>query len=167
MRQIFGRHENQRSWIVQEVLISLIKLPDIKKSQKQFQYVSFSCATRSSVADVFVLVRRLRDGRAIHIVSALLLQLIQSCTYGVRSEIEGPRTKAKSQMIVNNKEEDDDAAHAADLEKQVGSTRRRCLRAPQMLSVHFLMLQELKIYHQGVDASAKSAKSIAMFLVQS
>jgi len=36
-KQIFGRHENQRSWVVQEVLMSLIKLPDIKKSQKQFQ----------------------------------------------------------------------------------------------------------------------------------
>jgi cohesin loading factor subunit SCC2 len=35
--QIFGQHEEQRPWIIQEILTSLIKLPEIKKAQKQFK----------------------------------------------------------------------------------------------------------------------------------
>ena len=87
---------------------------------------------------------RLRDGRAVHIVSALLLQLIQSCTHGVQAEIDRRRTKARSQMILDKKEDGDDAIASADLEKQ-----------------------EAHVYSAGLKASTESAKSIAVFLVQS
>jgi hypothetical protein len=77
-------------------------------------------------------------------VSALLLQLVQSCTHGVQAEVDRRRTKVGSQSIVANKEEGDDIVQTAELEKQ-----------------------ELQIYSAGLEASTKSAKSIAMFLVQS
>jgi hypothetical protein len=37
--QIFGRYESQRTWVIQEILTSLVKLPDTKKTQKQFKFV--------------------------------------------------------------------------------------------------------------------------------
>ena len=63
--QLFAKHEDQRQWIIEEVMSSLIKLPDLKKNRKQF---------------------RLHNGKSIHTVSALLLQLVQGCSHGVREE---------------------------------------------------------------------------------
>ncbi|KDN44083.1 ARM repeat-containing protein [Tilletiaria anomala UBC 951] len=54
---IFGKHAQQRTWIVEEILSSLIKLPDMKKGRKQY---------------------RLSTGALVHPINALLLQLIQS-----------------------------------------------------------------------------------------
>ncbi|CAG8487296.1 8961_t:CDS:10 [Diversispora eburnea] len=49
LRLIFTKHQKQRTWILEEILTSLIKLP---------------------------------DGKSIQMVSALILQLVQSCTAG-------------------------------------------------------------------------------------
>lgn len=35
--QIFANHEDQRSWIIEEILTSLIKLPDLKQKSGQFR----------------------------------------------------------------------------------------------------------------------------------
>lgn len=61
--QIFANREDQRSWIIEEILSSLIKLSDSNKKAGQF---------------------RLRDGRTIRTVSALLLQLVQTSAHDVR-----------------------------------------------------------------------------------
>lgn len=69
-------------------------------------------------------------------------------------------------MIIEKKDEDEDAIQAAELEKQVSSldaSKRRASGSP--LSSSFT--QESIIYTSGLEASTKSAKSIAMFLVQS
>ncbi|KAI6027546.1 hypothetical protein BKA83DRAFT_4230505 [Pisolithus microcarpus] len=57
IRSVFAIHEDQRSWIIEEILTSLIKLSNSHKKAGQF---------------------RLRDGRSIRTVSALLLQLVQT-----------------------------------------------------------------------------------------
>ncbi|CAG8706627.1 1122_t:CDS:10, partial [Cetraspora pellucida] len=62
LRSIFTNHQKQRTWILEEILTSLIKLPTVKRNLRQY---------------------RLPDGKSIQMVSALILQLIQSCTVGI------------------------------------------------------------------------------------
>lgn len=38
VRSIFASHEEQRSWIIEEILLSLIKLSDSKQKAGQFKY---------------------------------------------------------------------------------------------------------------------------------
>ncbi|CAG8468626.1 1853_t:CDS:10 [Ambispora gerdemannii] len=59
LRSIFTNHQKQRTWILEEILTSLIKLPTAKRNLRQY---------------------RLPDGKSIQMISALILQLIQSCT---------------------------------------------------------------------------------------
>ncbi|KIK80090.1 hypothetical protein PAXRUDRAFT_833727 [Paxillus rubicundulus Ve08.2h10] len=63
IRSVFANHEDQRSWIIEEILSSLIKLSNSHKKAGQF---------------------RLRDGRSIRTASALLLQLVQTSARDVR-----------------------------------------------------------------------------------
>ncbi|KAI8805454.1 hypothetical protein BJ742DRAFT_855979 [Cladochytrium replicatum] len=57
LRLIFCRHSNHRNFILDEILTSLIKLPTNKRNKKYY---------------------RLVDGRSIQMVTALILQLVQS-----------------------------------------------------------------------------------------
>ncbi|CAG8475643.1 10449_t:CDS:10 [Rhizophagus irregularis] len=72
LRLVFTNHQKQRTWILEEILTSLIKLPTTKRNLRQY---------------------RLPDGKSIQMVSALILQLIQSCTAGTNQygskEIDG------------------------------------------------------------------------------
>ncbi|KZT64240.1 hypothetical protein DAEQUDRAFT_747522 [Daedalea quercina L-15889] len=70
IRSVFAKHEEQRSWIIEEILTSLIKLSDSKQKAGQF---------------------RLRDGQSIRTVSALLLQLIQTSAHDVRIDVQDMR----------------------------------------------------------------------------
>ncbi|KLO06964.1 hypothetical protein SCHPADRAFT_1002012 [Schizopora paradoxa] len=65
IRSIFANYVDQRSWIIEEILSSLIKLSDTKQKAGQF---------------------RLRNGQSIRTVSALLLQLVQTSAHNVRTE---------------------------------------------------------------------------------
>ncbi|KAF9100563.1 Sister chromatid cohesion protein 2 [Mortierella sp. GBA35] len=58
LRMIFAKHPKQRTWILEEILSLLIKLPHGKKVAKGY---------------------RLIDGSKIHTSSALLMQLVQTC----------------------------------------------------------------------------------------
>ncbi|KAG9315547.1 hypothetical protein JVU11DRAFT_3168 [Chiua virens] len=64
IRSVFANYEEQRSWIIEEILTSLIKLSNSHKKAGQF---------------------RLRDGRSIRTASALLLQLVQTSARDVRT----------------------------------------------------------------------------------
>ncbi len=57
LRYIFSKQPQHRHWIIEEILTSLMKLPDMKKGRKQYHIAS---------------------GASIHPVNALLIQLIQS-----------------------------------------------------------------------------------------
>ncbi|KAF9312157.1 Sister chromatid cohesion protein 2 [Podila horticola] len=58
LRTLYSKYHNQRMWILEEILSSLIKLPHGRRVSKGY---------------------RLRDGSKIHASSALLLQLIHTC----------------------------------------------------------------------------------------
>ncbi|KAF8333610.1 uncharacterized protein EI90DRAFT_2994571 [Cantharellus anzutake] len=80
IRTIFEGAPGQRDWIVEEILTSLLKLPDINRKAGQF---------------------KLRDGQSIHTISALLLQLIQTsaCDVGVHARrIRSERRKLMAQL---------------------------------------------------------------------
>ncbi|RHZ50276.1 hypothetical protein Glove_502g15 [Diversispora epigaea] len=77
LRLIFTKHQKQRTWILEEILTSLIKLPTAKRNLRQY---------------------RLPDGKSIQMVSALILQLVQSCTAGtnhINCETMGDQRDAK------------------------------------------------------------------------
>ncbi|KAJ4482460.1 hypothetical protein J3R30DRAFT_3699992 [Lentinula aciculospora] len=65
IRSIFAHHDDQRSWIIEEILSSLIKVSNSKQVKSADQF-------------------RLRDGRSMRTISALLLQLIQSSAHDIR-----------------------------------------------------------------------------------
>ncbi|CED83634.1 Sister chromatid cohesion protein SCC2/Nipped-B [Phaffia rhodozyma] len=121
LRAVFGKHESQRTWIIQEILTSLIKLPDVKKNQKQFN---------------------LRDGRSIHLVSALILQLIQTCTHTVKEDILRIRNRSNMRRLVDKKGGKAPKQTKQETYKEIG-----------------------QIYAAANEAAVKSAKSIALFLV--
>jgi cohesin loading factor subunit SCC2 len=126
--QIFANHEDQRSWIIEEILSSLIKLSDTKQKAGQF---------------------RLRDGRSIRTVSALLLQLVQTSAHDVRLEA-----------------------------KRIGKDRQRnfALRRQESMTesqpsppTPFLDendAEEIRMYAAGLDSATKAAKTIILFLNQ-
>ncbi|KAJ3753999.1 hypothetical protein EV360DRAFT_52476 [Lentinula raphanica] len=65
IRSIFARHDDQRSWIIEEILSSLINVANARQVKTTDQF-------------------RLRDGRSIRTISALLLQLVQSSAHDIQ-----------------------------------------------------------------------------------
>ena len=97
--QIFANHEDQRSWIIEEILSSLIKLSDTKQKAGQFRYVRDGQEFYHLMTCL-----RLRDGRSIRTVSALLLQLVQTSAHGVR--VQAKRlAKARQQALAMRRQE--------------------------------------------------------------
>ncbi|KAF4581480.1 Sister chromatid cohesion protein 2 [Pleurotus pulmonarius] len=126
IRSIFANHEEQRSWIIEEILSSLIKLSDAKQKAGQF---------------------RLRDGRSIRTVSALLLQLVQTSAHDIR--IEAKRiAKARQQSFA--------------MKRQESFTESQQAAEEPFLDEHDL--EEIKLYSTGLDSAIKSAKTIVLFL---
>ncbi|KAG9017932.1 Sister chromatid cohesion protein 2 [Tulasnella sp. 427] len=77
IRSIFAYYPEQRTWIIEEILASLIQIPNLKSKSGQF---------------------RLRDGHSIHTISALLLQLVQTSAHDVRVKGRG-FAKARLQQM--------------------------------------------------------------------
>ncbi|KAJ3735912.1 protein rad9 [Lentinula guzmanii] len=65
IRSIFAHHDDQRSWIIEEILSSLINVSNSKQVKSADQF-------------------RLRDGHSMRTISALLLQLVQSSAHDIR-----------------------------------------------------------------------------------
>lgn len=59
LRSIFAHYPQQRTWVLSEVLVSLLRLPDLRARYRQF---------------------RLSNGKAIYSITALLLQLVQAAS---------------------------------------------------------------------------------------
>ncbi|KAH9924608.1 uncharacterized protein BXZ73DRAFT_50340 [Epithele typhae] len=126
IRSIFANHEDQRSWIIEEILSSLIKLSDTKQRAGQF---------------------RLRDGRSIRTVSALLMQLVQTSSHDVRVEARVIR-RAREQASALRRQE---------------SISEPPPKEPR-LDEHDVA--EIKLYASGLDSATKAAKTIIIFLTQ-
>ncbi|KAI9443068.1 hypothetical protein H4582DRAFT_1808792 [Lactarius indigo] len=129
IRSIFANHEDQRPWIIEEILSSLIKLSDTKQKAGQF---------------------RLRDGRSIRTVSALLLQLVQTSAHGVR--VEAKRlSKARQQALVMRRQES---------MAEVPSDK------PADPFLNETDEEEIQLYMSGLESATKAAKTIVLFLTQ-
>ncbi|KAF2103167.1 sister chromatid cohesion protein Mis4 [Rhizodiscina lignyota] len=137
--KIFARYDDQRTFIFDEILTSLEKLPVTRQSARQF---------------------KLPDGKPIQLVSALLMRLVQTCaTSSFRARhltsstsLEGPENGAEYEneeatspargIAVRSLDE----AHNIDLDQA---------------------LQELKEAVQPLyDSATKSARYVVNFLVQ-
>ncbi|KAF8158512.1 hypothetical protein B0H34DRAFT_797892 [Crassisporium funariophilum] len=128
IRSIFANHEDQRSWIIEEILASLIKLSDTKQKAGQF---------------------RLRDGRSIRTVSALLMQLVQTSAHDVRLEAK------RIEKIRQNK---------FALRRQESFTESQ--QAPPEPFLDETDQEEIRLYGSGLESATKAAKTIIMFLTQ-
>ncbi|KAF8904085.1 hypothetical protein CPB84DRAFT_1773363 [Gymnopilus junonius] len=128
IRSIFANHEDQRSWIIEEILTSLIKLNDTKQKAGQF---------------------RLRDGRSIRTVSALLLQLVQTSAHDVRIESKKIEKSRQNKLALRRQE--------SFSESQPG---------PPEPFLDEIDQEELKLYGAGLESATKAAKTIIIFLTQ-
>ncbi|EJD50599.1 hypothetical protein AURDEDRAFT_182486 [Auricularia subglabra TFB-10046 SS5] len=125
IRSIFASHSAQRSWIIEEILTSLIKLPDLKQKAGQF---------------------RLRDGKSIHTVSALLLQLVQTSAHDVRIEAKKLALSRQQSVVLKRSESSFNEATEPFI-----TDRDR---------------EEIALYTNGLDSATKAAKTIVYFLTQ-
>ncbi|KAG8738993.1 Sister chromatid cohesion protein 2 [Ceratobasidium sp. 414] len=130
VRALFASYESQRGWIVEEILGSLIKLPDMKLKAGQF---------------------KLRDGATIHVVSALLFQLVQTSAHDVR--IHAQRLARKRREAIA------DAKASSVVENG----------KPPLLDEHDREAStklEAHLYLNGLESATKAAKTIVLFLTQ-
>ncbi|KAF9220470.1 hypothetical protein BS17DRAFT_739205 [Gyrodon lividus] len=124
IRSVFANHEDQRSWIIEEILSSLIKLSNSHKKAGQF---------------------RLRDGRSIRTVSALLLQLVQTSARDVRI---AARRIAKTRQNRALKRQDNTLDKVQDVVFDEQDS------------------EEILLYLSGLEAATNAAKTIVLFLTQ-
>ncbi|KIK26649.1 hypothetical protein PISMIDRAFT_94435 [Pisolithus microcarpus 441] len=124
IRSVFAIHEDQRSWIIEEILTSLIKLSNSHKKAGQF---------------------RLRDGRSIRTVSALLLQLVQTSARDVRI---AARKIAKARH-----------SHALRRQDSLHDTAQ-----DNIFDEHDT--KEIQLYMSGLESATTAAKTIILFLTQ-
>ncbi|KIY69312.1 hypothetical protein CYLTODRAFT_436196 [Cylindrobasidium torrendii FP15055 ss-10] len=128
IRSIFATHEEQRGWIIEEILVSLIKLSDSKQKAGQF---------------------RLRDGKSIRTVSALLLQLVQTSAHDVRV---GAKKIEKARV------------------QKFALRRQESLNEGQIVAPDPFMdeqdEEEVRIYASGLESAKKTAQSIILFLTR-
>ncbi|TCD62425.1 Sister chromatid cohesion protein 2 [Steccherinum ochraceum] len=125
IRSIFANHEDQRAWIIEEILSSLIKLSNTKQKSGQF---------------------RLRDGRSIRTVSALLLQLVQTSARDVRIEAGSLHKSRQHANTLRVKEGYGDNMEGTFLEETD--------------------MAEIRLYNAGLESATKAAKTIIIFLTQ-
>ncbi|KAF8133417.1 hypothetical protein EV363DRAFT_1470656 [Boletus edulis] len=124
IRSVFANHEDQRSWIIEEILSSLIKLSNSHKKAGQF---------------------RLRDGRSIRTVSALLLQLVQTSARDVRIAARNI-SKTRQNRALRNQDSTTEKAKDVVFDEQD--------------------VEEIQLYMSGLDSANNAAKTIVLFLTQ-
>ncbi|KAH7885125.1 sister chromatid cohesion C-terminus-domain-containing protein [Phlebopus sp. FC_14] len=124
IRSIFASYQDQRSWIIEEILSSLLKLSNSHKKAGQF---------------------RLRDGRSIRTVSALLLQLVQT---SARDVCLAARRVEKARQ--NNALGQQDSSQ--------GKTKGTVFEE--------LDAKEVQLYLSGLEPATNAAKTVVLFLTQ-
>ncbi|KAJ7903762.1 hypothetical protein B0H14DRAFT_2666173 [Mycena olivaceomarginata] len=130
IRTIFANHDDQRDWIIEEILTSLIKLSDTKQKAGQF---------------------RLRDGRSIRTVSALLLQLVQTSAHDVRIKATDIAKERHNKVLLRRQE-------------SFSESQSQTIVAEDFLDQEDLA--EIRLYKSGLDSAKKAAKKIILFLNQ-
>ncbi|CAE6533842.1 unnamed protein product [Rhizoctonia solani] len=125
VRALFAAYESQRPWIVEEILGSLIKLPDMKLKAGQF---------------------KLRDGATIHVVSALLFQLVQTSAHDVRIHAQKLARKRREAIA--------------------DSKTTSFVEGGKTPLLDEYDREEIHLYLNGLESATKTAKTIVLFLTQ-
>jgi cohesin loading factor subunit SCC2 len=140
-------------------LTSLIKLSDTKQKAGQFRYEKLEAYINGGLRIDF----RLRDGRSIRTVSALLLQLIQTSAHGVRLQARRLAKERQQCLAMRRQESTNDKASQPfldDKDEQVGAR-------PVLLSFNLKRChKEIRLYMSGLESATKAAKTIVIFLTQ-
>ncbi|TYJ53043.1 hypothetical protein B9479_006320 [Cryptococcus floricola] len=116
LRGVFARYEEQRQWIIEEVLSSLVGQAGQSHDQALFQ---------------------LSNGKSIHAVSALLLQLIQASAYGAVAQVKKVYT-ASTEMEVFDRQETEKVDTVAEESRICGETIESALKSATMVAGYIL-----------------------------
>ncbi|OCF60187.1 hypothetical protein L486_02867 [Kwoniella mangroviensis CBS 10435] len=116
LRGAFARYEDQRQWIVEEILSSLVRIPEQNHVQNKFE---------------------LANGKSIHTVSALLLQLIQASAHGTIDRIR--------------------KLHSSAAEAEMMGMSDKKVDVPE---------EESRICVDTIESALRSARIVAGYLVQ-
>ncbi|KAM0792017.1 hypothetical protein ACM66B_007127 [Microbotryomycetes sp. NB124-2] len=127
VRTVFSRYPAQRDWIVEEVLTSLLKLDVAQKTKGSF---------------------RLRNGTAVHAVSALVMHLVQAVPATVCQDVVA-LLDAQPGVASTDEQTEDDEEEASD-----DSMSGR------------LSIITRRIVQPAVDGASKTARTIVSFLLQ-
>ncbi|KAF2458908.1 hypothetical protein BDY21DRAFT_339237 [Lineolata rhizophorae] len=142
--KIFAQYPDQRSFIFDEILMSLEKLPITRQSARQYRMV---------------------DGKPIQLVSALLMRLVQ--TSGTRS-IKDHMGKTSTASKANQRADDDSEEDEFDDEAYMARKRTETidLREVSVLG-HDGVLQELNsVLNPLHDSASHSAMYLVRYMVQ-
>lgn len=148
LRSIFAKAPDQRQWMIEEILTSLSKLSDMKKNRRQYS---------------------LRNGRAIHSINALLLQLIQAASHGVASY-----ARSTADRLSRAKDSQDEVDQANGVSDRDGGPERmqtlevviEAFNATSEPDTNDAREAEIAIWRRGLEGANASARSIAGYLMQ-
>ncbi|GAC94663.1 DNA repair and meiosis protein [Pseudozyma hubeiensis SY62] len=150
LRSIFAKAPDQRQWMIEEILTSLSKLSDMKKNRRQYS---------------------LRNGKTIHSINALLLQLIQAASHGVASYARSTADRLSRSKGGQDADEDDLANGVSD--RDGGPERMHTLEvvieafnATSEPDTNDAREAEIAIWRRGLEGANASARSIAGYLMQ-
>lgn len=113
LAKVFARYPEQRQFIFDEILTSLVKLPVGRQSARQFKMI---------------------DAKPIQLVSALLMRLLQ--TSATRSRVRKQKSLDKTKSLNGDEKsvEDDDSEEDADAESDSDAEVSRKVSAPKTAS---------------------------------
>lgn len=138
LAKIFSKYPDQRSFILDEILVSLEKLPSTRQSARQFKLI---------------------DGKNIQLLSALVMQLVQTTalqTPGARNR------KTQRRLPVPGEEEEDDGDSSDDPLDGMKNGGSRNDRTDAKPPLERLTSRVEPLY----DNATKSAQYITGFIVQ-
>lgn len=145
LRSIFAKAPDQRQWMIEEILTSLTKLADMKRHRRQYS---------------------LRNGKGIHSINALLLQLIQAASHGVASYARS--TADRLSRGKDGEEGDQDTADGeTDPERmQTLEVVIEAFNATVGQDGNDAREAEIAVWRRGLEGANASARSIAGYLMQ-
>ncbi|KAJ1021124.1 hypothetical protein NDA16_003910 [Ustilago loliicola] len=149
LRSIFAKAPDQRQWMIEEILTSLTKLTDMKKNRRQYS---------------------LRNGKGIHSINALLLQLIQAASHGVASYAKSTAERLSKGKDVDGDDENNgiDMADAEDDPNRMQTLEVviEAFNATAGSDTNDAREAKIAIWRRGLEGANQSARSIAGYLMQ-
>jgi cohesin loading factor subunit SCC2 len=111
---------------------------------------------------------RLRDGRSIHIVSALLLQLIQTTAHDVRVQATKLSSARRTRKITHQKSDTalpeilPNESEPSESDYEVNFIQRHDVD----FTLTLFIPKEIQLYISGLDSAHRLTKGILMFLTK-